>query len=254
MAGVLFSANGKRVQGGKRYNNQFTNKTCYQTSKIGSDPPVLAGWSVARFFRLYQCSLGIIQWNNGYICPGCFSMAEHMLCHRWPHPNSTMASGTQKAESCRRGRRKYNLVAVQKHSTEWEKGGELPPGPILEIQNCLITGLTEGGKKGLEDRRWMWKESVKQPTVGILSLWTHAKPRSTVLVSLTSFTFTLGRDPRTIWQKEGYLNAMLNATSLLRNLFTVSRVVCIGRAIQETVNDFYFLGKSQFCCHWMKQQ
>lgn len=61
MAGVLFSANGKRVQGGKRYNNQFTNKTCYQTSKIGSDPPVLAGWSVARFFRLYQCSLGIIQ-------------------------------------------------------------------------------------------------------------------------------------------------------------------------------------------------
>lgn len=45
----------------KRYNNLFTDKTCYQTSKIGSDPPVLAGWSVARFLRLYQCSLGITQ-------------------------------------------------------------------------------------------------------------------------------------------------------------------------------------------------
>lgn len=38
-------------------------------------------------------------------------------------------------------------------------------------------------------------------------------------------TFTLGRDPRTICQKEGYLNATLNATSLLRSLSTVSRVV-----------------------------
>lgn len=37
---------------------------------------------------------------------------------------------------------------------------------------------------------------------------------------------------------------MLNAISLLRNLFTVSRVVSIGRAGQETVNDLS-LGKSQ---------
>lgn len=70
-----------------------------------------------------------------------------------------------------------------------------------------------------------------------------------VLLSLTSFTFTLDRDPGTTGQKEGYLNATLHATRLLRKLFTESRVVCIGRAIQETINGYFFLGKSAFCCH-----
>lgn len=30
---------------------------------------------------------------------------------------------------------------------------ELPPGPILEIQNCLVTKLAGGRKEGLENRR-----------------------------------------------------------------------------------------------------
>lgn len=102
---------------------------------------------------------------------------------------------------------------LQKGERGWE---ELPPGPILETQNCLVTELAEGRKEGLENRRWMWK-GVQPPTLGILPLWTHAKPRSPVLVSLTWFTFTLGRDPGTIRQKEGYLNVMLKAISLLRN-------------------------------------
>lgn len=39
----------------------------------------------------------------------------------------------------------------------------------------------------------------------------------------------------------------LNATSLLTNLLITSRVICTGRAIQETVTDFC-LGKGQLCC------
>lgn len=70
-----------------------------------------------------------------------------------------------------------------------------------------------------------------------------------VLLSLTSFTFTLGRDPGTTGQKEGYLNATLHATRLLGNLFTVSGVICIGRGIQETINGYFFLEKSPFCGH-----
>lgn len=59
MAGVLFLANGKRARGGKTNKNQFTRKVCYETNKISTDQPVLVGWNVARFLRLYLCSLKV---------------------------------------------------------------------------------------------------------------------------------------------------------------------------------------------------
>lgn len=89
----------------------------------------------------------------------------------------------------------------------------------------------------------MRKGGIKQPPLGTLPAL-HL-----ILLSLTSFTFTLDRDPGTTRQKEGDLNATLHATRLLRKLFTISRVACIGRAIQETVKGDFFLGKSAFCCH-----
>lgn len=64
-----------------------------------------------RFLRLHPCSLKGSIW---------FYLPTVQVGQRHPHLNSTMASGTQEAESCcRRG--KYDLV-LKKHPIEWDKG------------------------------------------------------------------------------------------------------------------------------------
>lgn len=99
------------------------NKICYQTNKISSDQLVWAGWSVPKISEAASMFFGKVYSDTLVASAQVAGMAEHVLhiCHRWPHLNSTMASGTQEAESCCRRRRKYNLVAMQEHSTEWEK-------------------------------------------------------------------------------------------------------------------------------------
>lgn len=145
------------------------------------------------------------------------------ICHHCPTWTPPLLVGPQKQEAAA-GEGKGILMQGRNVllKGEWERAAS---SPVVDVQNCSATELTVGGKRGLENTRWIRREAGEPTALGILHFWTCAKPRSTVLVSLSSRTFTLGRDPRTIRQKEWYLNAKLNATSLLRNLPTVSRVV-----------------------------
>lgn len=112
MTGLLLFANGKRDQSRKANKSQFPNKICYQTNKISSDQLALAGWSVARFLRLYPHYLESLQGHLGYICQGC-TMTELVLhiCHHWPHLNSAMAVVPKKQKAPAGG--EGNVILLQ---------------------------------------------------------------------------------------------------------------------------------------------
>lgn len=69
-----------------------------------------------------------------------------------PHGNWLVVPKKQKVAAGGEG----NIILLRCRSI-LQKGKEdekeLPPGPILEIQNCLVTELAEGRKEGLENRR-----------------------------------------------------------------------------------------------------
>lgn len=59
------------------------------------------------------------------------------------------------------------------------------------------------------------------------------KPGSMALVPLPSFTFTLGKVPRLLRQKEEPQHATLTATRLLSNAFIVAEAACISGAFRK---------------------
>lgn len=249
MAGVLFLANGKRAQVGKTRKNQFTRKVRYQTSKISTDNRCwLAGMSQDFWGCIYVLwKYTVTHWLYlPRMRSTCYVYA--ITGPTWTQP-LLVVPRKQKAATG-----EGEIVAVQDYPTEWEEDEkELPLGPILIIQNCLVTGLA-GGKKERAEKQDEYGEKLSNNQRYRFSPFEHVQEQEAQFWFPSAHSPSFGRDPRTTQQKEGYLNATLNASSLLWNLFTVSTMVCIGSAIQDTVNNFYFLGKSQLWCHWIEQQ
>lgn len=232
MAGVLFWAIGKRAQGGKVSKNRLQIRSVVRQVRS-----VLINWfwlvSVTKIFEVAYVYTGRVYGDT---------LAKQMVrrCHLWPHPHSTMASGTQKAESCGRRRRKYNLVVGQGHPTEEGKEDEknLPPGPMLGIQKRTRRMWEEGVNQHWEFCPF---EHMQNQEAGF---WLHSPHSPSHLTEIPELY-----DGRKVL--ECHAQCHRSAKKPVHSIQGGEYRQGHSGSCQWLCS--HFLAKSQFCCHWIEQ-
>lgn len=182
--------------------------------------PSLVG-ALQMFLRLYPHFLGksaLIQGRQCYM--------DAITGPLWTPPWLVVYS---RAESCwkRRGNQLCHSAGTSHGKRGWGNAASR-----FQAKNTilLMCSAARGRQEGLQNQE-VNVERFQTPPGRIP--WDVRKARSMALISLTSFTFTLGRDPRTVQQKEEPQHVGLTAARLLSNVFIVPRVVCVSGAFRK---------------------
>lgn len=179
-------------------------------------------------------------------CSSRAGKASIMHVHHWLCLNLTMASRPQEADSgCTK--RIHIPATVQKPPAAKDEK-VLPFHLLWEKAIWFFTQLA-----GRKDQRTKGEHgkmmSITNPRNSPLDV---CKIRKHGLISLTSFTFVLGRDLRTLWQKEGSRMLCSLPPGWQETFSQLWRLGVHCRTMQEMLSDLYFLDleENQFCCHW----